>query len=186
MTYREVPHYLINKYHLSPEDTEDVRNEIAISDLEYGYQRNIEHIIIDYFEKTKHYKRNHKTGKREFKAVFIEYAEVSSESDSDGRVTTAISSDKYRNYGIGYESTELVRFNSKLAHMNRIIEQLPTFKKAIFKNRMKGITLKQIGNQMGVTESRIKQHESNVINKMWVLSLLDDNVAVEVAKVIKW
>ena len=57
MTYREVPHYLINKYHLSPEDTEDVRNEIAISDLEYGYQRNIEHIIIDYFEKTKHYKQ---------------------------------------------------------------------------------------------------------------------------------
>lgn len=186
MSYREVPGFLINKYHLSPEDIDDVRSEIASSDLEYGYQRNIEYIIIDYFEKTKHYKRNHKTGKREFKTVFVEYAETSSESDSDGRVTTAINSGEHRNYGVGYEPTELVEQHSKLTWMKNIIELLPYTKKIIMEKSLEGKTKHEIADELGFSESRCFQVQRVVVDKMSVLSILDHDLALAVAKVIKW
>lgn len=179
----KIPGNLIKKYSLSAEDQDDINSEIAISELQYGYQRNIEFIIIDYLSKARGYKRIGPSGKRECVFKTEEYSETSDQSPGDNRALRISGDIAFGNYSETDRESQLDRTDN-LKYLNAILNNASDRTKQIMMSFYNGETLLEIGNHHGISLSRCSQicdRANSKINLFFTLKLNP-----EIAKVVKW
>ena len=163
---------LINKYQLSGEDIDDIKQEIAISEFKYGYSRDIEHIIIDYLSKYRNYKRSSGGGKRTCRMQTEEYSEVDHGVAYRNFVRGSSSDDMGDGGGIGQNQyTYLCAKAATSGNLKKILNMLE-----------EGLSLKEIGNRLFMSESRASQIVKAFRDKVLILSLVSENKQKEIAK----
>lgn len=173
------------KYKLSKEDIEDVESEIAISNIRYGYERNHEHILIDYLAKFRDYKRVGENNKRECVIKTEEYSEVDFKRSGVGTV---------RESNIGYDNRDARTLDQ---HQDSFTdEQLEAY--MICRNNCSGRTRqiidlisegespREVSVLLGISESRVSQILESFKQKIQILQLADSKNLVSLAKVVKW
>lgn len=176
---------LKKKYNLSKEDIEDIESEITISDIRYGYERNREHILIDYLAKFYNYKRVGEDNKRECVIKTEEYSEVDFERAGTGTVYAT---------NIGYDDRDartLEQYQDSFGD-----EQLDIY--MICRNNCKGRTRQIIdmiseGNSyfevckvLGISESRVSQILESFKSRIQILQLVDSKNIASIARLVKW
>lgn len=178
-----LPYKLIKKYSLTPEDQDDIKSEIALSELQYGYQRKLDFIIIDYLSKTRGYKRIGEGGKRECVFKTEEYSETSDKSPRDNRALRVSGNIAVRGYS---ETDRVAQFDesNNLNYLSAILNNASERTKQIMMDFYNGETLLNIGLSQGITESRAWQLVEKNHAKITLFSALRLNP--EIAKVVKW
>lgn len=173
---------LIKKYNLSKEDQDDIKSEIALSDLEYGYQRNHEYVVIDYLSKARGYKRTGPNGKRECAFKSEEYSETFNQSTKNRELATSgrIAFDRHNENDD--RELELDRVH-QLETLQFVLGSMPEKKAKIFTKHLAGESLKEIGIEIGVSESRISQILTSLIEKTNLLMTL--NIS-KISGVVRW
>lgn len=173
------------KFKLSKEDIEDVESEIAISNIRYGYERNHEHILIDYLEKFRDYKRVGENNKRECVIKTEEYSEVDFKRSGVGAVHKS---------NIGYDNRDARTLDQ---HQDAFTdEQLEAY--MICRNNCSGRTRqiidlisegespREVSVLLGISESRVSQILENFKSRIQILQLADSKNLASLAKVVKW
>ncbi len=174
---------LITKFQLSKEDQDDINSEIALSELEYGYQRFTEYIVIDYLSKTRGYKRIGQSGKRQCVFKTEEYSEAFNQSPGDDRALRISGDIALRNYSETDRESQL-DCSDNLNYLNEILNNASNRTKEIMMDFYNGETLLEIGKKHGVTQSRVSQicdRNHSKINLFFSL-----NLNPEIAKVVRW
>lgn len=179
----KIPYSLIKKYSLSTEDQDDIKSEIALSELQYGYQRKLDFIIIDYISKTRGYKRIGEGGKRVCVFKTEEYSETPDKSSIDDRALRISGAAALRNYDDSLREAQLDNTDN-LEKLQVILSNVPHRTSEIMKAFFNGEALLEIGNQHGITESRCHQICNKAFSKLNLFFTL--NLNPEIAKVVKW
>jgi DNA-directed RNA polymerase specialized sigma24 family protein len=141
------------KYGLTNEDCEDLFQEYQLQKWLRGYERNNEHLIIDYLDKRKDHSRDRATGNRVLHTKIAGYAEAF----SGGRTIDDVVDDranKQRQFECSSEISKLLMFEDKTdAAMLRLKE-------------IWGLSEAEVGNIFSVSESRVSQRIKRIQERL--------------------
>lgn len=175
---------LIKKYSLSKEDIDDIRSEIEISRLEYGYDRNVEHIIIDYVSKFRNFKRIGEGGKRICVMPIAEIrtkSENGSTTESESYFTDRSSAEKFERSENEFNQSEIkLEIFKNLSSKGR-------YAQFILQKITEGFTNTEIAKMLNLSESRVSQLIRQKSEKAELLSFLKIKTNLsDLCRVIKW